>query len=99
VAHDWPTKTEMVVMQILQDSPEGLYGLQIVAASKGAISRTSVYVLLSRLQDKGFVKAKRPEKDPEYPGMSRPVYRLTAPGMRVLAAAEAIGLKVVGARA
>jgi len=98
MANDWPTKTEMVVMQILQDSPEGLYGLQVVSASKGVIRRSSVYVLLSRLQDKGFVKAKRPASDPDYPGLPRPTYRLTADGARVLAAADAIGLKMAGTR-
>jgi DNA-binding PadR family transcriptional regulator len=99
VPRDWPTKKEMAVMQVLQDAPDGLYGLQIVGESKGAVSRTSVYVLLSRLQDKGFVKVKRPQSDPDYPGLPRPLYRLTADGVRVLHAAESIGLRASGANA
>jgi DNA-binding PadR family transcriptional regulator len=88
----------MLVLQTLANAPQGLYGLQIVAASDGAIGRSSVYVLLSRLQDKGFVKAKRPSADPEYPGLPRPIYSLTADGARVLAAAESIGMSVEGAQ-
>ena len=100
MAHrDWPTKTEMHVMRILQDSADGLYGLQIVAASKNKITRSSIYVLLSRLKDKGFVKDKRPSSDPDYPGLPRPIYRLTAEGKQVLDAADSIGLVAHGARA
>src|SRR5258708_24907769 len=96
---DWPTKAEMNVLRVLQGAPQGLYGLQIVSASDGEVGRSSVYVLLSRLQDKGFVKAKRPASDPDYPGLPRPIYSLTAEGARVLSTAAAIGLNFVGARA
>ena len=97
--NDWPTRAEMNVMQILREAPKGLYGLQVVANSDGAVGRSSVYVLLSRLQDKGFVRSKKPASDPDYPGMPRPIYSLTAEGQRVLEAAQSIGLSVSGARA
>ena len=93
-SRDWPTRSEMVVLRTLLDSPEGMYGLQVVAASHGAITRTSVYVLLSRLTNKGFVKVKKPKRDPQYPGLPRPLYVLTADGMRLLSAAEAIAMGV-----
>ena len=89
---DWPTKGEMVVMRILQNEPAGMYGLEIVESSNKAIKRGSVYVLLGRLEEKGFVKMQRPKADPTYPGLPRPTYRLTAEGMRVVSAAEQVGL-------
>ena len=97
-SRDWPTKGEMVVMRILQDAPKGLYGLQIVAESDKAISRGSIYVLLSRLQEKGYVKSRRPQSDPDYPGLPRPIYTLSAEGSRVLAFADQLGVNVAGAR-
>ena len=38
------------------DTPSGLYGSQIVAESNGFITRGTVYTLLARLVDKGFVR-------------------------------------------
>lgn len=96
---DWPTKSEMNVMKMLQDKPAGLYGLQVVADSGGAISRGSVYVLLGRLTLKGFVSMTKPKQEPDYPGMPRPIYKLTAEGAHVLRTAEEVGLTLVGATA
>lgn len=91
---DWPTRGEMMVMTLLQNEAGGMYGLEIVEASAGAIKRGSVYVLLGRLEEKGFVKSQAAKEDPGHPGLPRPVYRLTADGLKVLAAAETIGLAV-----
>jgi DNA-binding PadR family transcriptional regulator len=82
----------MLVMRLLQDEAGGMYGLEIVDASKGAVKRGSVYVLLGRLQDKGYVKVSHPKSAPDHPGLPRPIYRLTADGMKVIAAAEELGL-------
>jgi DNA-binding PadR family transcriptional regulator len=84
-------------MQMLQSMPRGAYGLQIVRKSSGSVNRGSVYVLLGRLEEKGFVRVLRPKVDPDYPGPPRPMYQLTAEGSRVLGAAESIGLKFAGA--
>ena len=77
-------------MQLLQSEAAGMYGLEIVDASKRGdtqrVSRGSVYVLLARLEDKGFVKKTTPSKAAsDHPGLPRPVYKLTAEGMRVIA--------------
>jgi len=94
-----PTRSEIVVMQLLQDKAAGMYGLEIVQESKGAgsreISRGSVYVLLTRLEDKGFVKKTTPTRaTSDHPGLPRPIYKLTAEGMRVIAAVEQVGLAI-----
>ena len=91
---DWPTRAEMLVMQMLQNETGGMYGLEIVESSNGAIKRGSVYVLLGRLEEKGFVRAHKRTPDGKYPGLPRPIYKLTAEGMRVIAAAEELGLAI-----
>lgn len=94
--NDWPTPAEMRVLHILQGKPRGTYGLDIVEESSGNIKRGSVYVLLGRLEEKGFVRAVRQHAASKHSGPARPIYRLTGEGSRVLAAAEAIGLRFVG---
>jgi len=77
---------------MLQDKPAGAYGLQIVEASEGMVKRGSVYVLLARLEDKGFVRVLPQKVTPENGGLPRPKYQLTADGARVLRTADAIGM-------
>lgn len=95
---DFPTLAEVDVMRVLQDAPKGLYGLQIVADSNGRISKGSVYVLLDRLERKGFIDVKRTDVKGAYPGLQRPHYKLNAEGRRVLATAESLGMIPAGAR-
>jgi len=75
----FPTPTEIQLMQILRDAPRALSGAAIV---RQGIKDGSVYVLLSRLEDKGFVNVTR--KKSEYAGLERPYYRLSAKGLRAL---------------
>jgi DNA-binding PadR family transcriptional regulator len=95
---DFPTLAEVNVMRVLQDAPSGLYGLQIVAESNGTISRGSVYVLLDRLERKGFIDVKRTDVKGTHPGLQRPHYKLNAEGRRMVVAAEALGMLTAGAR-
>ena len=94
--NDWPTPSEMVVMRILQSHARGAYGLQIVGDSDGWVKRGYVYVLLGRLEEKGYVSVSRQRRS-DHPAPARPTYQLTGVGSRVLAAAEAIGLRFAGA--
>jgi DNA-binding PadR family transcriptional regulator len=97
--NEWPTPSEMIVMRLLQSTPAGAYGLEIVEDSKGAVKRGSVYVLLGRLEEKGFVRVLPSKKGNASSAPARPQYQLTAEGSRVLTLASAIGMQVVGARA
>jgi len=92
----WPSGKELEVLRLLQSAGSGMYGLELVEKSHGAIGRASIYVYLSRLEEKGFVTVKRPVTA-DHPGMPRPIYRINGLGERALAAAEDIGL--FGARA
>lgn len=71
-----------------------MYGLELVKASGGELGRAGVYVMLARLQEKGFVKSRTPAGE-DHPGLPRPRYRLTALGEKALRAAE-VASEVMG---
>jgi DNA-binding PadR family transcriptional regulator len=75
-----PTATELRILDLLGSGE--MYGLQLVASSEGALKRGSVYVLLGRMQEKGFVEA-RLEASAAHAGLPRPLYRATGLGRRV----------------
>ena len=57
------------------------YGLQLVGASRGRLTRGGIYVTLGRMEEKGLVRSK--------PGDGgRRVYQATALGARALMAAK-----------
>lgn len=90
-----PTGKELLALQLLRDHGAEMYGLEIVKASGGKIGRAGVYVTLTRLEDKGFVRSRTPAAD-HHSGLPRPRYKLTALGERVVDAAEAAS-EVLGA--
>ena len=83
-----PSGKELVVLRLLRDAPSsGMYGLELVGQSDGSLGRASIYVILSRMEDKGLVKSRTPQSD-GHPGLPRPRYRITALGQRALQAAD-----------
>ena len=76
---------EYEILQLLIEHGE-LYGLDMIKRSK-ALKRGSIYVLLSRMSDKGFVES-RLSKEPSG-GPPRRRYKATALGNRAASAYEA----------
>lgn len=93
----WPSGKEIEVLRHLQMAVTGMYGLEIVDKSDGAIGRGSVYILLSRLEDKGYVERTVPTAA-DHPGMPRPIYKINGLGKQALAMVEAQNLNLTGAR-
>lgn len=81
----------MLVLSLLRDEPGGMYGLEMVKASNGELARGTVYVLLGRLEEKGYLRRWVRAK-PDHPGLPRPLYALTGQGRQVLDAADQMGL-------
>jgi PadR family transcriptional regulator PadR len=81
-----PSGKETIALELLQSSGE-MYGLEMVKASDGTLGRGTIYVILDRLEDKGFVKS-RAEKQPGEAGMPRRLYKITGLGQRALKAAQ-----------
>jgi PadR family transcriptional regulator, regulatory protein PadR len=76
---------EALILEMLVDEAE-LYGLQLVAASKGRLKRGTVYVTLGRMEEKGFISSRLENGPADEGGLPRRVYEPTAFGRKVLAA-------------
>ena len=75
---------ERVVLELLAEKGDGMYGLELVAQSGSRLKRGTVYVTLGRMQQKGLVAAE-PEKFADDSGLvPRRMYRATPYGLRVL---------------
>jgi DNA-binding PadR family transcriptional regulator len=90
-----PTRSEMAVLKLLQQRPTGAYGLEIVAESNGTVKRSSIYVLLGRLEEKGFVRVKKTTST--HPGLPRPIYVISGEGVRAVRARELAEATMTGA--
>jgi DNA-binding PadR family transcriptional regulator len=93
------SRTESLVMDLLGGRDR--YGLELVDASSGALKRGSVYVILARMEEKGFVES-RQESAQNAGGPPRRLYRATEYGRKVHEAfsllRDALALKPVEAQ-
>lgn len=76
---------ESLILELLIGAKE-MYGLELVAASAGALKRGTVYVTLGRMEDKGYVDSRLEGAPPEAGGLPRRIYAPTALGREVLGA-------------
>lgn len=87
--------TESVILDLLEGRER--FGLELVEMSRGAVKRGSVYVLLARMEAKGFVDSRQEERQPGAIGLPRRLYRATPYGLKVRDAyrllREALALK------
>jgi DNA-binding PadR family transcriptional regulator len=75
------SRTESLVMELLHGSER--YGLELVDASGGALKRGSVYVILARMEEKGFIDSRQEERERGASGLPRRLYRATPYGVKV----------------
>jgi DNA-binding PadR family transcriptional regulator len=85
VASTLPSAKETLILSLLS-TRGSLYGLELVALSSNQLKRGTVYVTLSRMQDKGLVRTLEDRRPEEHAGLPRPKYRITATGERALQA-------------
>jgi DNA-binding PadR family transcriptional regulator len=83
-----PQKEAAILECLIQASPRSLYGLEIVTASSGRVGQGTVYVTLARLEKKGFVTF-TPGELPAHGGLPRPLYSVSALGVRAYMAWQA----------
>ncbi|MDO8795198.1 MAG: helix-turn-helix transcriptional regulator [Vicinamibacterales bacterium] len=83
------SRTESLVMELLRGRER--YGLELVDASGTALKRGSVYVILARMEEKGFVDSRQEERPPGAGGLPRRLYRATPYGRKVHAAFAMLG--------
>jgi DNA-binding PadR family transcriptional regulator len=70
--------SERIILKLLLAQGPA-YGLELVKASRGRLTRGGIYVTLGRMEDKGLVRSAPGEH-------GRRIYKLTALGDRALAA-------------
>lgn len=87
---------ERIVLNLLIRHGE-MYGLELVKASP-EIKRGAVYVMLSRMAEKGFVSS-RNIADERLPGKKRPRYNITGLGQQVLRLQDIIDQEFGGGEA
>ena len=81
-----PSK-EMLILELLSDGDR--YGLELVAASGGALKRGTVYVTLGRMEKKGLIRSRQEDAPETAGGLPRRLYAPTAVGARALQAWQA----------
>lgn len=74
---------EAIVLDLLLRNPSAeMYGLELVNNSGNRLKRGTVYVTLSRMQDKGYIQSRQEEPEPQSSGLPRRLYRATGYGQR-----------------
>ena len=79
-----PDKERLILDLLMRDAE--LYGLELVAASKGRLKRGTVYVTLGRMEEKGFISSRLEDAPADQGGLPRRIYEPTAFGRRVMKA-------------
>jgi PadR family transcriptional regulator PadR len=79
------SRKELLILELLTRGGE-LYGLQLVAASRGRLKKGTVYVTLGRMEEKGYISARLDEPPPGAGGLPRRLYAPTALGLRMASA-------------
>jgi PadR family transcriptional regulator PadR len=74
---------ELLVLELLRH--QELYGLQLVAASRGRLKRGTVYVTLGRMEAKGYIASKLDAAPSGMGGLPRRIYGATPLGRRMFA--------------
>lgn len=75
---------EAVVFDLLLKTPASeKYGLELVSESANRLRRGTIYVTLSRMEDKGYVESRLEEPERPTSGLPRRLYRATGFGQKV----------------
>ena len=74
---------ELKALLLLMDHTRGLYGSEFVALSEGVLGRGTIYTLLERLVDKGFVREVEEPPTTSYQ-LARTRHLITAAGQKAV---------------
>jgi DNA-binding PadR family transcriptional regulator len=76
-------KEALVLELLLRNASSEKYGLELVAESQNGLSRGTVYVTLSRMEEKGYVESRLEEPERPTSGLPRRLYHVTGYGQKV----------------
>jgi len=83
------TNTEAMIMKILLEKAGAeIYGWELMEASDGKLKRGTIYVILNRMEDKGFIDSRKEVRREGARGLPRRMYKLTGLGQKTIYAWE-----------
>jgi DNA-binding PadR family transcriptional regulator len=92
------SKSEVAVLNLLMGAGE-MYGLEMVKKSEGKLKLGTIYLTLSRMEEKGYATSKREVAPTSV--VPRRLYQITGTGARMyrawIAAQEAFNSELCGA--
>lgn len=91
------TRTQLIILDLLSEKGES-YGLELVRASRGRLKRGTIYVLLNRLAEKGFVDSRLEDRPEGQLGSLRRLYHVTGNGATALDAYRKLETELGGLR-
>jgi DNA-binding PadR family transcriptional regulator len=75
---------EALILELLLGKPGAeMYGLELVHTSRNRLKRGTIYVTLSRMEDKAYVESRLEGKKADASGLPRRLYHATGYGKRV----------------
>lgn len=75
------TGTEHLILSLLfNGSLSSQYGLELVGKSKNKLKKNTIYAMLQRLEQKGFIQSKKENTSVIARGGHRRLYRITRKG-------------------
>lgn len=77
------TTTEVLILNLLLENPDGCYGSELVHLSEGKLKRSSIYALLGRAETSGLIRAIE-EPASATLAVPRTRYKMTAEGRKAL---------------
>lgn len=83
------TNTESLIMSILVNKAGiEIYGWELMDASNGTLKRGTIYVILNRMEEKGFISSRKEPRREGARGRPRRMYKLTSLGNKTISALE-----------
>lgn len=83
--------TEQAILQLMVNLGGERYGKELVEASGGFLKQRSIYVFLSRMEEKGFLSSRNGPVS-EARGVPRKYYKIEAIGRKMLDERTSLGL-------
>lgn len=79
---------QVLILELMLQRPQGVYGLELCRAAAGQLSRGGIYITLQRMVERGLIEP-RETTDPRTGGLPRRLYFVEGRGKAALAAHRA----------
>lgn len=90
MSHDIPRLSgkEYLILGLVIAAGRPVYGLELVEMAGGELPKGTVYVVLARMEEKGYLQSTRQERQSTVSGITRRLYKPTGFGARVFKLSE-----------